>query len=130
MSNSFSTPILILLVENEPDFQLLVRSTLRSDPRLALCAETVDLEETLKIVEELKPALVILDHQLDGEMLGLQGAPLIKASSPETRIILFTGQDLSYEASQEPAIDLYLSKADIRQLLPAAQVLLGLGGFI
>ncbi len=70
--------------------------------------------------------MTILDHFIDGQIMGLQAAPLIKAANPNTRIILLTSHDLALEASREPAIDAYLRKSDLAKLLPTVLRLLGL----
>lgn len=126
MSVEAATLLPILIVEDDLDMRFLIQSTLRDDPRLNLVAQTATAMEALSLTLKMDPALVILDHQIEGEIMGLQAAPLIKSVAPETRIILFTSEDLSYEASKEPAIDLYLPKNDLKKLVAIVQRLLGL----
>jgi len=114
------------VVEDDLDMRLLIRVTLSADRRLAPCGETTTATEAIAMARELGPGLVIIDHNIDGQIMGLQAAPMIKAVAHDARIILFTSQDLSAEANQEPAIDAYLPKNDLRKLLSTAQRLMGL----
>ena len=116
----------ILVVEDDLDMQFLIQSVLSVDPRLEPCGKTTTATDAIALTLKMGPALVILDHFIDGEIMGLETASMIKTAAPDVRIILFTTQDLSVEASKEPAIDLYLPKTDLRKLLTAAQRLLGL----
>ena len=57
-----------------------------------------------------------------------QEAPLLKEVAPQAKIILFTAHaDLRGRAADEPAIDAFLVKTDVGQLLSLAQTLSGLG---
>jgi two-component system, NarL family, nitrate/nitrite response regulator NarL len=116
----------ILSVEDDPDMRMLIRATLRLDDRLQLESEADNMIDALQCVKDNPPDLIILDHFIHGETMGLQGAPLLSAAAPETKILLFTSHDLTVEVAKEPAIDHYLRKGDIQQLLPVVQQLLGL----
>lgn len=126
MSATAMLPLPILVVEDDLDIRLLIQSALSNDPRLSIVAETATAIEALALTLEASPALVILDHQIKGEIMGLKVAPMIKSVATNARIILFTSEDLSVEACKEPAIDLYLPKNDLKKLLATAQGLLGL----
>jgi len=108
----------------------LIQSALSTDPRLEHIGQITNAIEAIAMAQELSPVLIILDHQIEGEIMGLQAAPLIKPACPDARIILFTSQDLSVEAKQEPAIDLFLPKRDFKQLVVAAQQMLGLAPLV
>jgi CheY-like chemotaxis protein len=112
--------IQILLVEDDPDMRLLIESTLSSDPRVKSCLSVSSGLAAIAAVEKSHPALVILDQCIEGEITGLDVAPMIKKVAPDTRILLFTSQDLSAEASLQPAIDLFLQKKNLKGLLCAA----------
>ena len=120
----------ILVVEDDPDMAMLIQSALGIDPRLERIAKVTSAVAAIALIQEVHPALVILDHQIDGDIHGLQAAPTIKSISPESRIILFTSQDIAVEASREPAIDLFLFKSEINKLVAAAQQVLGLSPLV
>jgi DNA-binding LytR/AlgR family response regulator len=68
----------------------------------------------------------VLDHGLTGELTGLQAAPRFKKVAPLAKIILFTAHaELKGEADAESAIDAFLLKTDVEQLLGLAQRLTG-----
>jgi PAS domain S-box-containing protein len=125
-----STPALapyrILILEDDLDIRYLIKAALSVDPRLETCWEWASAEEALSIAQDLSPELVILDHQLEGEIKGLQAAPLIKSAFPDARIILFTSQDLASEVRNEPAVNLFLHKSNLGKLLASVQQVMGL----
>ena len=116
----------LLVVEDQPDMQMLIAMQLRRDPRLEIYGQAASAEEALAWLDDIEPGLVILDHGLEGEIMGLDAAPIIKAKAPNVTILLFTAFDMSKEAAMEPAIDGFLRKDKIDRLLPTVQQLLGL----
>ena len=115
-----------VVVEDEPDMRALIGLTLRRDPRLEVVGEAASAEEALAILDSCEPGLIILDHGIEGDLMGLQAAPLLKAKAPQAKILLFTAFDMQREASLEPAVDEYLRKDRIGELLPTVQRMLGL----
>lgn len=116
----------LVLVEDDPDYRLLIRVAIGVDPRFEMSGEAPTVETGIELAREAHPRLIILDHDLEGEMVGLSAAPKLKAAAPDAKILLFTAYDLEAEARREPAIDAYLRKDEIGKLLPTAQRLLGL----
>ncbi|HUP85672.1 MAG TPA: response regulator [Acidimicrobiales bacterium] len=114
------------IVEDQPDMCVLIRLALTRDPRLQAAGEASSADEALALLDECEPALIILDHSIEGEMMGLEAAPLLKAKAAGSKILLFTAHDMSGEAASEPAVDAFLRKDRIDQLLATAQRLLGL----
>ena len=117
---------MLVLVEDDPDYRLLIRVALGADPRLEMSGEALSVESGIRLAREVHPRLIILDHNLDGEMIGLSAAPQLKAAAPDSKILLFTAYDLEAESRREPAVDAYLRKDKIGKLLPTAQRLLDL----
>lgn len=116
----------LVMVEDDPDYRLLIRVAIGVDPRFEMSGEAPSVETGIELAREAHPRLIILDHDLEGRMVGLSAAPKLKAAAPDAKILLFTAYDLEAEARREPAIDAYLRKDDIGKLLPTAQRLLGL----
>lgn len=115
-----------VVVEDEPDMRMLIAMMLAKDDRLELLGEAASAEEALDVIDSLDPGLIVLDHGIEGELMGLEAAPLLKAKAPHAKILLFTAFDMSREAAAEPSIDGYLRKDRIDQLLPTALRLLDL----
>lgn len=119
-------PTVLVIVEDEEDMRFMIRITLSQDPRLVLLGETASAEAAIEMARGLQPGVVVLDHQLEGKLTGLQAAPLIKAASPNSKILLFTAFDLEREATAEPAVDAFLRKDGVKHLLATVDKLLGL----
>lgn len=115
-----------VVIEDEPDMRLLISMNLRRDPRLTLAGEAASAAEALAIVESAEPGLIILDHQIEGDIMGLDAAPLLRAKAPNAKILLFTAFDMQREADAEPAVTAFLRKDNIDRLLPTVWDLLGL----
>ena len=117
-----------VVVEDEPDMRMLISMMLAKDDRLELLGEAASAEEALAMLESLEPGLIVLDHGIEGDIMGLEAAPLLKAKAPNAKILLFTAFDMSREAAAEPAVDGFLRKDRIDQLLPTVLRLLDLDG--
>src|SRR5688500_9395765 len=108
----------LVAVEDDEDMRLIIRMQLRVDDRLQVVSETATAAEAVDAARAHLPDLVIRDHFISGDVMGLETAPLIKEVSPTTKILLFTDHDLAVEAAREPAIDAYLPKQRLTELLP------------
>ena len=104
----------------------LIALTLGRDHRLELVGEAASAEEALAVLDSVEPGLIVLDHGIEGDLMGLDAAPLLKAEAPNAKILLFTAFDMRKEADREPAVDEFLRKDRIGDLLPTVQRLLGL----
>jgi two-component system nitrate/nitrite response regulator NarL len=119
-------PIRVLVViEDDADYRRLIRMTLARDPRFDVGGEAATADEALPVAREMQPELVVLDHFIDGAVMGIELAPMLKREAPGAKILLFTTHDLAVEVSREPAIDGYLRKHDLGRLLPTIRGLLG-----
>jgi DNA-binding NarL/FixJ family response regulator len=115
-----------VVVEDEPDMRTLIGLMLCRDPRLELVGEAASAAEALAMLDTVEPGLIVLDHGIEGDLMGLEAAPLLKAKAPQAKILLFTAFDMRHEASIEPAVDEFLRKDRIGELLPTVQRMLGL----
>jgi DNA-binding NarL/FixJ family response regulator len=115
-----------VVVEDEPDMRMLVRMMLTRDPRLEVLGEAASAHEALALLDTMQPGLIVLDHGIEGDIMGLQAAPLLRAKAPASKILLFTAFDLQAEASREPTVDAFLRKDRITELLPTCLRLLGI----
>jgi DNA-binding NarL/FixJ family response regulator len=116
----------MVVVEDDPDFRRLIRITLSGESRLLVEGEAASADEALPLARETQPQLVVLDHFIEGTIMGLALAPLIKDVAPDAKILLFTTHDLATEVSRTPSIDRYLRKHDLGELLPTVRDMLGL----
>jgi two-component system, chemotaxis family, chemotaxis protein CheY len=81
--------IRIVIVDDEPDLRLLLRTMLHLDHRIQIAGEAGDGGEALARYEELQPDVVVLDQRMP-VMSGLEVAERILAQNPDQRVILFT----------------------------------------
>jgi two-component system nitrate/nitrite response regulator NarL len=116
----------LLIVEDEPDVRALIRAILKRDPRLEIVGEASSAAEAIDAARTVQPGLIILDHSIEGDVMGLEAAPMLKEACPSSKILLFSAFDLQTEADAEPAIDAFLSKSDVRKLLATVLDLLEL----
>jgi hypothetical protein len=67
-----------------------------------------------------------LDHYIDGPVMGVQAAALIKEAAPDAKILVFSDYDLAAECRDEPAVDAFLHKRQRNHLLSTVLRLVGL----
>ena len=116
----------LVVIEDDADFRRLIRLTLASEQALEVDGEAASADEAIPLAERTQPHLIVLDHFIEGSIMGLDLAPMLKRVAPEARILLFTTHDLAVESSREPAIDRFLRKHDLALLLPTVRELLGI----
>src|SRR5256885_1111711 len=69
----------VLLCDDVPELRELTRYGLEEDPSLRVVGEAGDGESGLKLTQELKPDVVLLDLSMPG-MDGLEAIPLMRAA--------------------------------------------------
>jgi len=123
----WATPVKVLVIEDDPDVQLLIETVFSLDSRFSVVGVAAAAEDGLGMAGTTEPDVIVLDHGLAGDLTGLKAAPMLKAVAPQVKIILFTAhEELRGPAEQEPAIDAYVLKTDSVRLLPEAQQLSGI----
>ncbi len=118
-------PNVLVAVEDDPAFQVLIRVTLGEGDMEVFGEMPANIDRAIEIAREVQPKLIILDHNLGGEMIGVDAAPKLKEVAPNAKILLFTSYDVRAQARREPAIDAFLHKDHIDKLLPTSRRLLG-----
>ncbi len=83
----------ILLVEDNVTFRRVLKRSLHHCFPCMIIAEAGDGEEALRRIDTLFPNLIFMDINLPGEN-GLELTRKIKATHPETPIIILTSYDL------------------------------------
>lgn len=127
MSIDAVTVRVFAIVEDDADSRMVVRSLFSEDPRFSVANEVGSAEEAVEVVRTNPPDLIVLDHHLSGALTGLDAAPLLKREAPDSRIILFTGEDeIRQKAMEDVSVDAYLPKSRPDELLPTARRVLGL----
>jgi diguanylate cyclase (GGDEF)-like protein len=116
----------LAVVDDHAEIRTMVR-VLFERAGATVDAEAASVEEALERVDPDGVGVVVLDQQLDGELLGFDGAPLVKDRAPGAKVILFSALDLAAEAHEAPGIDAFVQKDHVLDLLVVARQLLDLG---
>lgn len=113
--------IRILVVEDDPDFQYLIRQTLAAQPDLALVGMCAGGEEACQAAAREEPDLVLMDLALTGgPMEGVGAARRIRLET-RAKVILLTSYDDAatvVRASQEAFASAYVVKSQFSLLVP------------
>ena len=87
--------IRVLVVEDQAPYREFVLSVLHSRPEFQIIAQADDGAEAVRIAEELRPDLILLDIGLPG-LNGIDAARRILQLCPQSKI-LFVSQESSHE---------------------------------
>jgi len=82
-------PCRIILADDHTLVRQGIKKILAEDPGLEVIGEAVDGQEALKLLEKLRPDLVILDIQMP-RMGGMEAAQKIKEIWPELKVLMLT----------------------------------------
>ncbi|HLO58986.1 MAG TPA: response regulator [Bacteroidales bacterium] len=84
----------VLIVDDEAEICFLLLRILRNRSYEADCVNS--LEEAVSAIRTSEPSLIFLDNHLpDG--LGIQFVNYLKEFYPQIKVVIITGQELSYE---------------------------------
>ena len=82
--------IRILIVDDEALFRELLCRTLSSEAGLEVVGEAEDADTALRLADDLRPDVVLMDIELPGGMDGMEAAIHIKKASPTTGIVILS----------------------------------------
>ena len=110
--------ISVLIVDDEEDIRLLIRTVIRTaGDDLAVCGEAADGADAIDLLEHEHADVVILDQRMPG-MTGIEAATEILRRHPEQRIVLcsaYLDPELRREAEATGILDC-LGKGEIRRI--------------
>lgn len=112
-------PITVLVVDDQPDLRLLVRTIITaSNDGLSCSDEAASGEEAVAYLEESDVTVVVLDQMMPG-MTGLEAAREILARRPDQRIILFSAylDDHLRDGARAIGIKACVDKRDFDQVV-------------
>jgi DNA-binding NtrC family response regulator len=88
MAEEKLTPI--ILVEDDESWAATITSRLG---KFYSISHFISGEDTVEKLEQIRPKFIILDYHLAGQMSGLDTLKIIRKKTPESFVIMFSGQD-------------------------------------
>ena len=118
------TPITVLVVDDQPDLRLLVRTMITASNEGLVCSDEASSgEEAVAFFEEGDVTVVVLDQMMPG-MTGLEAAREILARRPDQRIILFSAylDDRIKDDARALGIKACVDKRDFDKVVPTVRM--------
>ena len=116
--HSISVPpaaVSVVLVDDRPDVVDLLRLRLQLDPRFEVVGTGFNGVDAVRLCESLRPAALIIDLNMP-VLSGQEAIPLVRTSSPETRIVVFSASPEELTGAAEPDA-LVVKGGDLKDLL-------------
>jgi diguanylate cyclase (GGDEF)-like protein len=110
----------ILIVDDEPEIRNMVRGMLRENYK---CTTAGSAEEALLLLQKEKYELIISDINMGG-MSGLEMIPQVRASAPDTVIMMISGEqtiESAIEAMRGGAFDYIMKPFDFQHVEAAVR---------
>jgi len=117
----------VLIVDDNAQLRALMREFVAVASDLRVVGEAADGAEAMRLVQTLRPAIVLLDLVMP-EVNGLEVLQWIKAERPETKVIIVTvhDEDAYRQAAEASGADAFLLKKTLgTALVPTIQRLRG-----
>jgi DNA-binding NarL/FixJ family response regulator len=90
VASAASLPIGALLVDDEPDVRLLLRTMIETEnDGLFVAGEAADGNEVLDAIDRCNPTVIVIDERMPA-MTGMEAAALVVAHYPDRPVVLCT----------------------------------------
>lgn len=116
----------ILIADDHPVLRSGLRVLLAADPDLEVVGEAGTGEETLRLAEELRPDVVLLDISMPGQS-GIETVRRLKAKLPALKVLFLTMHEeegMLLEALAAGADGYLIKRADEPEIIQAIHVVL------
>jgi DNA-binding NarL/FixJ family response regulator len=122
----------VLIVDDHAFIRRGVRGILQDFPEWEVCAEADNGKDAVRLAEELKPEVILMDVSMPG-ITGLEAARSIRESDAHVKIILLTLHDSKelVRSAFQSGVNGYLLKNDAEQeLIRALTIVVGHGTYV
>ena len=117
--------ITVMIADDSPVATNGLRSILRRHPDIEVVAEADGGLEALRLAEESRPNVVLMDAQMPG-MDGVEATRRLKGSFPDIKVLFMAVHGTHIDAAIEAGADGYLMKdSGAQELLEAIRKLAG-----
>ena len=116
--------IRVLIADDHTIVRAGVRLLLEAEPDMEIVGEALTGEEAIRLVEKLRPTVVLMDIAMPG-LDGLEATRRIKATTPDTRILVLTmhrSDEYFFEMLKAGASGYVLKAAETDELVTAIRV--------
>jgi DNA-binding NarL/FixJ family response regulator len=117
----------VLIVDDHEQLRALMRQIMAETSDLRVVGEAADGAEAMRLVQTLRPAIVLLDLGLPG-VSGLEVLRWLKVEYPETKVIIVTvhTENAYRQTAEASGADAFLLKKTlVTDLLPTIKRLCG-----
>ena len=113
----------VLIVDDEPDVQLLLRVQLEGNPDVDVVGAAVDGEEAVELCRSLNPDAVIMDLLMP-KMDGFQAIEVIRTELPHIGLVAHSavGSEHTRHELERLGVALVLKSGELRPLINALKV--------
>jgi DNA-binding NarL/FixJ family response regulator len=122
----------LLIVDDHAFIRRGVQAILQSFPEWELCGEAGDGDEAVRLAEQLKPEVILMDVTMPG-LNGIEATRVIRKAQPKVKIVLLTlheSTEILRNGFRAGARG-YLLKGDAEQeLLKALRIVVADGSYI
>jgi DNA-binding NarL/FixJ family response regulator len=122
----------VLVVDDHAFIRRGVTSILKAFPEWELCGEAENGQEAVRMADELKPEVIVMDVSMP-ILNGIEATKIISKAHPEIKIVLLTLHDSAelLRSGFRAGARGYLLKSDAEQeLLKALRVVVGHGSYV
>ena len=122
----------VLIVDDHAFIRRGVQTILQPYPEWEFCGEASNGSDAVRLVEELRPNVVLMDVTMPG-MNGIEATRIIRKSHPEVKVVLLTLHESSevLRTGFRAGASGYLLKADAEEeLMKALRVVVGEGSYV